>query len=386
VQTAAITGYQVYCRDVSGAFTINQTYPGGNFTLPTLPPGRSYSCQVTATSSSGPSSPVDFQIAPQVTPLALRGQLDFDGRGFANLFLRGLLPGASDADGSVKSTSATTQLARWDGAKFVFTTVADIGGDWTVLGAGDVTGTGVSSLISRNVATNVRVDQTLPPINGTVVRNARPDWVVEAVSDLDGDGKADILWRYLKPGTNDSGVTFAWFMDGNQTSVSVNEVKHRGGAPLSWSLIGVSDLDGDLRGDIVWVSPTGQIRALLGQADRTWVNTLVGQVPAGYTILRLGDVDGDGKGDIVMRNSEGNVRVWLMNGVAVKTIHDLPTTDKAWQFYGAGDFDGDGRMDLAWVRPDQGLVAWLIDPTNVAAPRIFLDAGMAPVGLVPLEP
>ncbi|MCA3763613.1 MAG: fibronectin type III domain-containing protein, partial [Cutibacterium sp.] len=363
--TAAITGYQVYCRDTSAGFTFNQTYTGGNFTLPALPLGQIYSCQVTATSSSGPSNPVNLQLAPQNIPLALRGQFDVDGRGFASILLRGVLPGTTETDGTVKAGAAAMQVGRWDGAKFVFTTITDVGVDWAVLGVGDVTGTGTSSLISRNLASNVRIDLTMPPVNGSVVRNAKSDWIVEAVSDLDGDGKADILWRYIKPGTDDSGVTFAWFMGGSETTVNVNEVKHRGGAPLSWNLVGAIDLDGDQRGDIVWVSPTGQIRALMGQAGRTWVNRLVGQLPAGYSIMKLGDVDGDGKGDIVLRDTEGNVKVWLMDGVIVKREWDLPTTDKRWQFYAAGDFDGNGTMDLVWVRPDGTLVAWLINPTNV---------------------
>ncbi|MFM7462449.1 MAG: fibronectin type III domain-containing protein, partial [Burkholderiales bacterium] len=322
--TADITGYQLYCRDASGGFTFNQIDVFGNFTLPVLPRGRIYYCQFSASSSAGPSKPVNLQLAPQNIPLALRGQFDFDGRGFASVLLRGFLPGTTDANGTVKAGVAAMQVGRWNGAQFVFTTVTDIGGDWSTLGAGDVIGTGISALISRNPASNVRFDLTMPPVNGRVLRNAKPDWVVEAVCDFDGDGKADILWRYIKPGTDDAGMTFAWFMDGSETTVNVNEVKHRGGAPLSWNLVGAIDLDGDQRGDIVWVSPTGQIRALMGQAGRTWVNRLVGQLPAGYSILKLGDVDGDGKGDIVLRDTNGYVKVWLMDGVIVKREWDLP--------------------------------------------------------------
>jgi hypothetical protein len=384
--TSPVTSYQTNCTDANGALVATQTTTGTSLTLPPLPTGQVYTCQVLATSTNGSSLPVSIRFAPQQIPLSNRGQLDFDGRGFANVLLRGFLPGTTDANGTVKAGAARMQFGRWDGAQFVFTTIADVGSDWAVLGAGDVTGAGTSALISRNLASNVRIDLTMPPVNGSVVRNAKPEWVAEAVGDLDGDGKADILWRYIKPGTDDSGVTFAWFMGGSETTVNVNEVKYRGGAPLSWNLIGIIDLDGDRRGDIVWVSPTGQIRALMGQPGRTWVNRVVAQLPAGYSILKLGDVDGDGKGDIVLRDTNGNVKVWLMDGVIVKREWDLPTTDKRWQFYGAGDFDGNGTMDLVWVQPDGTLVAWLINPTNVPYPYVFPDAGRAPTGLVPIEP
>jgi hypothetical protein len=384
--TSPVTSYQINCTDANGALVATQTTTGTSLALPPLPTGKAYSCQVVATSTNGSSPPVTIRVAPQQIPLSNRGQLDFDGSGFANILLRGFAPSSNNPDGTIKAASATAQVARWDGTKFTFTTVEDVGGDWSVLGAGDVTGTGTSALISRNLASNVRIDLTMPPVNGSVVRNAKPEWVAEAVGDLDGDGKADILWRYIKPGTDDSGVTFAWFMGGSETTVNVNEVKYRGGAPLSWNLIGIIDLDGDRRGDIVWVSPTGQIRALMGQPGRTWVNTFVAQLPTGYTILKLGDVDGDGKGDIVLRDTNGYVKVWRMDGVIVKREWDLPTTDKRWQFYGAGDFDGNGTMDLVWVQPDGTLVAWLINPTNVPFPTVFPDAGRAPTGLVPVEP
>jgi trimeric autotransporter adhesin len=380
---ATINGYQISCTNPNGVVVASQTSTGTALNLPTLPTGTIYTCSVVAQSSVGASLAATIQIAPQVTPLAVRGQFDFDGLGFAASLLRGF----SSTEGS-KATTATTQIGRWDGRRLTFNTIADIGADWNILGGGDLTSTGKSALISRNAAGNVRIDLNLPPTatSGITVRDARLDWVVEAVGDLDGDGKADILWRYMKPGNNDSGTTFAWFMDGTETTVSVNDVKSRGGAPLNWNLAGIIDLNGDKLGDIVWVSPTNQVRALMGQPGRTWTNQLVGQLPAGYSILKLGDVDGDGKGDIVMRDTNGNVRVWLMNGTTIRSTIDLPTTDKLWQFYAAGDFDGNGTMDIIWAEPNGSLTLWLINPTNVAFPFIFPNAGQAPVGLVPVEP
>jgi hypothetical protein len=394
--TAPITGYQMMCRDSDDKFVATQETTSDVLQLAPLPLKKIYACQLFANSAVGPSVPTTVRFALNVVPLAVSGQFDFDGRGFASVLLRGTLPMA---------TIPTTQIGRWDGQTIAFSQVDDIGRDWTLLGAADTSGAGRSALISRNLAAKVRVDQILtktqtpnqtpPSTSGTIVRNAKLDWVVDAVGDLDGDGKADILWRYTKPGTNDSGVTFAWFMgggesmvDGVQTKVdpNVNEVKHRGGAPLNWSIAGIIDLNADSLGDIVWISPTNQVRALMGQAGRTWVNTLVGQMPAGYTILKLGDMDGDGKGDIVMRDTNGNIKVWLMNGTQIKATYDMIATDKTWQLYAAGDFDGNGAMDFVWMKPDRKLVVWLTNPTNITFPYVYGDAGAAPDGLVPVEP
>jgi len=402
--TAAIRGFDITCRNPQGVLVASQTNTSsaaGTLAIPSLPVGSIYTCRVVALSNAGSSIPAVIRIAPQAIPLAVRGQTDFDGAGFAAVFVRGFTASTTagtTADVSNKTAAPSAQVGRWDGSKLSFTSVADIGGDWSVLGTGDVAGAGKSALISRNSLGNVRVDLSVLPIPaltasatpaaapaGIILRDAKLDWVVEAIGDLDGDGKADILWRYIKPGTNDSGVTFAWFMDGSETNVSVAEVKHRGGAPLNWNLVGVADLDGDNLGDIVWVSPTNQVRALIGKAGRTWVNQTVGQLTEGYAILKLGDIDGDGKADMLMRDANGNVKVWLMNGTTIKTALDLPTSDKRWQFYAAGDFDGDGTMDIAWVNANGDLIVWLINPQNVAAPAVYHDAGKAPAGLLPVE-
>ena len=53
----------------------------------------------------------------------------------------------------------------------------------------------------------------------TVIGQDRPylisdtDWKVDGTGDFDGDGKADIVWRYY--GTVDApGTTIIWYMDG----------------------------------------------------------------------------------------------------------------------------------------------------------------------------
>ena len=91
--------------------------------------------------------------------------------------------------------------------------------------------------------------------------------------------------------------------------IGTNEVKHRGGAPLSWSLIGGTDLDGDGKGDLIWLSPSNEIRSLTTTAGRTWINQRVGQLPTGYSVIKLGDVNGDGKGDMVFKDAAGRVKV-----------------------------------------------------------------------------
>jgi len=341
---------------------------------------------------------VILRVAPQNTPLSNRNTLDFNGDGISDLWLS--IPPKSGVAGAGfnKAGEIKNYIAQFDGAKFSFIDAPSLAAGWNLLGAGDFNGRGTSSLVSRNTNEQVRIDLTLPEgvaiipdTNGTIVRNAKSDWMIGAVGDLDGDGKADILWRYMKPGTNDSGVTFAWFMDGDAeaNTVNVNEVKHRGGAPLDWNLVGMVDLNGDRRSNIIWVSPSGQVRGLTGQPGRTWTNTLIGQLPAGFTPMKLGDFDGDGRGDILLADRQGNLRLWLMNGTTITSDTSVVSVDRTWKFFGAGDLDGNGTMDIVWVKPDNTLAVWLF--TRVGSGQqggvtVIDNAGIAPAGAVGLEP
>jgi trimeric autotransporter adhesin len=393
-----LTGYTLYCRDASGSVTYNQSLASDatSFTLPsTLPRDRSLTCYLSASGNGGTSPTISLLIAPQSTPLANRQLLDIDGNGFSVIVLRG----SGNTESSQKLSGTKTLIGRFDGVKFNFTEIPDAGTDWDVLGAGDFIGSGRTALLARNAAEQVRINLNLSTTDGTLLRTAKRDWEVDAIGDLDGDGRADILWRYMKPGSNDSGVTFAWFMDGNaaNNTVSVNEVKHRGGAPLNWNLIGMVDLDGDRRSDIIWQSPTGQLRTLLGQAKRGFINQPIAQLPVGYTITKLGDFDGDGRGDIMLANPQGQLKLWTLEIATASTtqrinIHnDLAITPPptGWKFYAAGDFDGNGTMDIVWIKPDNSLALWLfgrLSEGNHGKFTLVNNVGVAPLGFRSLEP
>ena len=73
--------------------------------------------------------------------------------------------------------------------------------------------------------------------------------------DLDGDGSGDLVWRYRTPGTDDSGVSYVWFTDGN----NVSQVRKRGGAPLDWALLGARDVNGDGAADMIYLSADNRV-------------------------------------------------------------------------------------------------------------------------------
>jgi hypothetical protein len=82
--------------------------------------------------------------------------------------------------------------------------------------------------------------------------NAQADlaWQVQAIGDLDGDRKADIVWRAVSgPAT---GALFVWLMDG--TSLKGSSYLE----PIStdWQIQGLADYTADGRADILWRNMT----------------------------------------------------------------------------------------------------------------------------------
>jgi hypothetical protein len=83
----------------------------------------------------------------------------------------------------------------------------------------------------------------------------------------------------------------------------------------------VGDLDGDGKADLVWRhTATGYVAGwLMNGVTVKQGPVIAGGVPLSWQIAVLRDVDGDGKADLVWRNTTtGDVAVWLMNGVVIR--------------------------------------------------------------------
>lgn len=348
------------------------------------------SCQVTLNANATVTAKFTSQ-----TPIALskRGGIDLDGNGRSAIILR--------------SATAQMQAGRLVNNQFSFSNLIDPGASYRLVGIADFDGNGKSDLAFQNPTqldvngrSSVFTWKDFLPSNVQALRLVKPVWDVQAVGDLDGDGLGDLVWRYVVSASPDTGVSYIWFTDGS----TVAQVRKRGGAPLDWTLLGAMDLNNDGAADMIYISPAGQIRALMATPSRTCANLLVGAVPAGFTALKFADFTGNSRGDILLRNgSTGEIQLMSLNAfglalplyagapddqnasctsstltVPTSTISLLPT-DPAWQFYASGDFNGDGITDIVWLRPDGSLTVWLMN-TNATAPTVISNAGTAPVG------
>lgn len=315
----------------------------------------------------------------------------------------------------VRSATATPEMrvGRYANNAFTFTVAPNPGANFRLLGANKTDAGAKSDLLFQNIVqgefgeTSTWLD--FDSSKSRLLRNVKRTWDVQAVGDLDGDGFGDLVWRYVVSESPDTGVSYIWFTQGApftdatiQNPKNVVQVRKRGGAPLSWTLLGAADINGDGAADMVYISPAGAIRILMATPSRTCANISGGTAPFAFTPLKFANFSGDARGDILYRNSiTGAVQLAKLSAAglslppytgapddqnasctssalaATSTVVTLPTTDPSWQLYGVGDFDGNGVTDIVWLRPNGQLTLWLMSAAG-AAPSEIANAGIAP--------
>lgn len=372
-------------------------------------------CSISANQAGGQVGSVTYAAATQFIrsfiisaplPVALskRGGIDIEGAGKSTILVR-----------SVVGQTAQMQGGKLAAGQITFSPMIDPGAGYRLAGVTDFAGNGKSDLAIQDLLLpgdfgEIRTWTDFLPNTDARLRDVKRAWVVQAVGDLDGDGLGDLVFRWTgftpeRPG--DTGVSYIWFT--NPGVGVLPEVRKRGGAPLDWTLLGAADINFDGKADMIYISPTGQIRILMATNDRTCANLLVGNLPAGFTALKFADFTGGRRGDILLRNTTtGEVSLMSLNAagytlpigvvttdpnascspsplVVATNMRTLPATDPTWQFYAAGDLDGDGIMDIVWLRADGTLTAWLMNAGG-GAPTVLNNAGTAPVGFSVFQP
>ena len=234
----------------------------------------------------------------------------------------------------------------------------------------DLNGDGKADLVWRHTNGNAAVwllNGAAAPSSTVSLGGVGSAWVVAGVGDTDADGNADIIWR-----NTTSGAVAVWLMNGG-TLISAG---FPGTASTAWQIQGVGDLNGDGKADLVWRHTNGSAAVWLlnGTAAPSATGSL-GVVSSAYQISGVGDTDADGNADIIWRNTtSGAVAVWLMNGVTMTSAGFPGTASTSWQIQGVGDLNGDGRADLVWRHTNGSAAVWLLNGT--AAPSATGSLGV----------
>ncbi|WP_214071778.1 FG-GAP-like repeat-containing protein [Mucilaginibacter sp. dw_454] len=174
------------------------------------------------------------------------------------------------------------------------------------------------------------------------------------VSDIDGDGKADII--LANANANSISVFRNTSVSGSIT-ISSFAAKVDFATGLYPTGLAVGDIDGDGKPDVVISNQSANTVSVLRNSSTpgtinfdTKVDFATGSGPGSVVIA---DFDGDGKSDLAVTNNYGNSLSVLQNnsvsGIITSssfTAHVDYTTDLHVYSLTAGDLDGDGKPEI----------------------------------------
>ncbi|WP_327252872.1 FG-GAP repeat domain-containing protein [Streptomyces sp. NBC_01244] len=173
-----------------------------------------------------------------------------------------------------------------------------------------------------------------------------------------GRDKAGVLW--LHPTSGDG-------------SIYKDRIKVGGGWSIYNTLVGVSDVTGDKKADLLARDASGGLWLYRGTGLNTKPFESKVKVGSNWNIYDqlVGGVDltGDGKADLVARDKDGKLWMYPGTGVASKPLGGRQQIGTGWQIYNSivapGDLTSNGKADL--VARDKNGVLWLYKGTGTAA-------------------
>jgi hypothetical protein len=157
------------------------------------------------------------------------------------------------------------------------------------------------------------------------------------VADVNGDGKSDIIWQH------DDGWLAIWLMNGfNATASMLLSVPRQ--TDLNWIIAGAGDVNGDGKADLVWQNKANGLLGvwLLDGATAYGFGglSIAGVSNLSWKIHGVGDVSGDGKADLLWQNeTTGELGVWYLDGFTVIgtfTMSIPSVSDLSWNMVGPG--------------------------------------------------
>lgn len=187
-----------------------------------------------------------------------------------------------------------------------------------------------------------------------IVADSMRGYALQGIGDADGDGDADVLWRRGK-----GGDLALWRLSGLKTPEMIPLGPNPGRA---WQILAMTDVSGDSLADVVLFNRrTREVMVWILDGEGIAETAVLGANP-GATPLGVGDLDGDGRRDILWRLPTGVAWGWLLDGTSVRESAAIAGIEapigRSWKVAGIADIDGDGADDVVWRESSAGAVTW----------------------------
>jgi FG-GAP-like repeat len=237
----------------------------------------------------------------------------------------------------------------------------------------DFNGDVISDLVFQNEAFNAGPNTGTPQIwlwNGTAVTsqttfpNPGATWHIITSRDVNGDGKADLIWQ------NNDGTPGIWLMNG-LTPITEVGLANPG---ANWHLVASGDLNGDGRADLIWQESGGQLGVWLMNGTTPIAEAGINNPGPTWKVVGAADFNADGRDDILLQNTvTGNLMVEIMNGTSVASSVTINVGDPSWHAVSTGTFNG--ITEIAWQNNDLTPGIWLFNGTTPIAEAALQNPG-----------
>jgi hypothetical protein len=258
----------------------------------------------------------------------------------------------------------------------------------------------IDIVTANSVSNNITILKNTST-TGTVSFNTKTDYITGtdpkriAIGDLDGDGKPDIVVTNFNAGNASTISVFKNTSNGGSISFAEKVDYSTGNGSID---VAIADLNGDGRPDLIVSSGNSGFFSFFKNISSS-AGTISFAAKQDYTLhshpdnITIADIDRDGKPDLITSNfSDNTISIFRNNSTGGYLFFDEKIDYPAGSnpsFITTGDMDGDGKIDIILSNYSSGSISFFrnlgVRALVSFAPKQDLLTGVSNIAIADLD-